>query len=165
MRDADAPTLRPDCSNASRTAFLPPPPPLFFFHPQRVAVEETRGVLPVLGVSPEPRAHPSLHTESARQRLLQAAVRHHEGGQENQILPGMMFIWRKDDTGWANALNSKRKCIQQKSKKRISSFFLTGCWSEKFDANAERHGEECLLCTLLQVRQRGGRRFENCRRS
>lgn len=27
MRDADAPTLRPDCSNASRTAF----PPTFFF--------------------------------------------------------------------------------------------------------------------------------------
>lgn len=89
LRDTATLRLDPLRSNASR------PRPLFSSPPQRAAVEQTRGVLPVLGVSPEPRAHPPLHTKSARQRLLQAAVRHHESGQENPILPGAIFISRK----------------------------------------------------------------------
>lgn len=59
---------------------------------QWVVVEQTRGVFPLLDVSPEPRAYPPLHKKPSRQRILQAAVRRHEDLQENQVLPGHIFI-------------------------------------------------------------------------
>lgn len=59
---------------------------------QWVVVEQTRGVFPLLDVSPEPWTHPPLHKKPSCQRLLQAAVRHHENLQENQVLPGPIFI-------------------------------------------------------------------------